>query len=112
MLNIKKGENALIKRFLKKKDKTDFNRTEFTTMSVDLVQNGVTIQSYAFPDSYLRAGTALNEIELEISTTVSSKFKGGKVVAYYTFVVPDADLEDSAYTIIVDEELLDVENVP
>ena len=112
MLNIKKGENALIKKLLYKKDGTDFDRTEFSALTVDLVQAGKTIESYTYSSDYLRAGTADNELELEVSTSVSSEFSGGKVVAKYTFTVPDAELFDSDFTVILTEEILNVENIP
>jgi hypothetical protein len=112
MLNIKKGENALIHKFLKKKDKSNFDRTEFDTLTVELLQAGNVITTYEFDSDYLRAGTDDNEIELEISTAISSLFSGGKVIARYTFSVPDVDLFDSAFTVILTEEILNVENVP
>ncbi len=112
MLNIKKGENALIKKLLYKKDGTAFNRTDFDTLTVDLVQNGKTIETYTFSSDYLRAGTLDNELELEISTSVSEEFTGGKVVAKYTFVVPDAELFDGDFKVIITEEILNVEQIP
>ena len=112
MLSIKKGENALLKRFLKKKDKTDFNRSEFSEFTLDLIQGGVVVESYEFPSTHLRAGAEDNEIEIEVSTAVSERFVGGKVVAKYIFTIPDADLEDDEFTQILTEEILDVEQIP
>lgn len=113
MLRIKKGENALVTRFLKNKDKTDFNLTDFSALTVTLVQNGKTISTYTYPSTYLRAGAAANELELEITTAVSDSFKGGKVVAKYDFVVPDAEfVEASTYKDIITEEILFVEVNP
>jgi hypothetical protein len=113
LIRIKKGENALINRFLKKKDETNFLRSEFSTLSVRLIQKGRVIETYTFPSTYLRAGTANNEIVIEVTTAVSNKFSAGKVVAEYTFTVPDFDFaEDDSYVDIISEEVLDVEKTP
>jgi hypothetical protein len=113
VLRIKKGENALVTRFLKNKDKTEFPRTAFSSLDIDLIQNGRVITSYAFPSTHLRAGDADNEITIEISTAVSDLFVGGKVLAKYTFVVPDADfVQEVTYTDIITEEILFVEQTP
>ncbi len=112
MLNLKKGENAVIKRLLKQRDGSDFARTEFTTLAVELIQSGQLIQSYAYPSTYLRAGTASNEIELEITTTISALFSSGNVVAKYTFAGSDAEFDGGVFTIIITEEILAVDALP
>ena len=113
MLRIKKGENALITRFLKNKDKTDFNLTSFSALTVSLIQNGRVLTTYTYPSTYLRAGAAANELELEVTTAISDTFKGGKVLAKYDFVVPDAEFaEASTYKDIITEEILLVEVNP
>lgn len=115
MLNIKQGENALLTKFLKKKDKSDFARSLFSSMTLDLIQKGAVIQTYTFVDSpvsYLRAGVATNEVIIEISTTVSAKFSGGKVIGKFTILVPDASLVEGTFKNIITEELLNVEQTP
>jgi hypothetical protein len=98
---------------LKKKDKTDFLRAEFSALTVRIIQNGKTLETYTFPSTYLRAGTADNEIIIEIPRALSNKFSAGKVVAEYNFTVPDFDFaDDDSYTDIISEEILDVEKTP
>jgi hypothetical protein len=110
---IKKGENALIIRFLKRKDKTDFDRQDFSTLTVKILQNGKVLDEFTFPDAHLRAGPAPNEIRIEITKELSEKFSGGKVVAQYDFSVPDIEfVEDEEYRDIITEEILLVEQVP
>ena len=112
MIRIKKGENASVTRFLQKKDKTDFNRSEFSTLSLSLIQLEKVIQTYTFPSAYLRAGVANNEIEFELSTTVSNLLSGGKVLAQYTFVIPDGDYEEGFFKLIINEDMFHVDQTP
>ena len=106
---IEKGENALIRRDLKKVDGTDLLLSTLTTFTAEILQNGKVIETLTYPSTKLRQGSTTSQAELEITTTVSNQFRKGKVCVRWTLVAPstvftDEDIQKD----IITEEVLDV----
>jgi hypothetical protein len=81
------GDNALIRRNLKKVDKTDLLLEDVTTLSVEISQNGTVIETIVYPHAKLRQGSTTSQVELEVTTDVSAQFVKGKVTAKWKIVV-------------------------
>ena len=88
---INKGENVIIRRNLLKADGSNLLLSETTSLTVDVIQNGYVIESYTYPSTYLRQGESTNQMELEISTTISNQFKKDKVSLKYTLIFANAE---------------------
>jgi hypothetical protein len=84
------GDNALIRRNLKKVDETVLLLADVTTLSAEISQNGSVIETLTYPHAKLRQGATTSQVELEVSTDVSAKFGKGKVTVKWTIVVASA----------------------
>jgi hypothetical protein len=84
------GENAIIRRNLEKADGTALLLSSLTSLTAEIMQNGVVIESLTYPAAKLRQGATTSQIELEINTTVSVRFKKGRVSVRWTIVASSA----------------------
>lgn len=106
---ITKGENAIIRRNLEKADGSDLMADDLTTISVDIIQNGNTLETLSYPTPKLRKGTVDWQVDLEISTDISNQFTTGKVVARWTLIGSSAIFTAEAIQkVIIIEDILDV----
>lgn len=106
---IAKGENALIRRNLKKADGTALLLSDLTTRTAELIQNGVVIESLTYPSARLRQGTSTSQIEYEINTTTSNLLRKGRVAIRWTFIGANALFtSEGVQKDIITEDVLDV----
>lgn len=110
MKRIAQGENALIRRNLKKADGTDLLLASLTTLTADIIQNGVVIESLTYPSAKLRQGATTSQAALEVSTTVSAQFHKGRVEVKWTLVQPNVTIfaAELIQKDIITEDILDV----
>lgn len=106
---INKGENVIIRRNLQKADGSNLLLSEITSLSVSIIQDGAVIETLTYPSTYLRQGQSTNQLELEISTTNSNKFKVGKVSLKYTIVFANAEFTgEGTQKDIIEEPILNI----
>jgi hypothetical protein len=103
------GENAIIRRNLLKADGTVLLLSSLTSLTAEIMQNGVVIESLSYPVAKLRQGASTSQIELEINTTTSAKFKKGRVNVRWTIVASSAVFtSEGSQKNIKSQEVLDV----
>lgn len=109
MKRIGQGENALIRRFLKKADGTDLLLSELTLLRAEVMQKGNVMETLTYPTAKIRQGSTNYQVEVEIDTTLSEQFAKGRVSIKWTL---EADsLLFSAEGIqrdVIEEDILDV----
>lgn len=106
---INKGENVIIRRNLLKSDGTALLLSTVSSLSVNLVQDGVVVEAYTYPSTYLRQGTSTSQLELEISTAVSNSFKKGKVTMKVTITFANVEFDaEGLQRDIIEEAILNV----
>lgn len=90
MKRIAKGENALIKRNLKKADGTDLLLADTTLLKAEVIQNGSVLETITYPHARLRQGDTTSQVVLEINTTLSNMFTVGRVAVRWTIQIVSA----------------------
>lgn len=107
MKRVNKGENVLLKRNLKKVDGTDLLISEVSSISVDVMQRGIIVESYTYPSTFLYQGENDHQVILEISTTISNSFIHGEVIASWTILAGNLDFEgEGIQKDIIEEKIL------
>ena len=107
---IQKGENVIIRRNLLKADESALLLADITSLTVDIKQGGDVIDTLTYPGAYIRQGESTSQVEIEISTTNSNKFKAGKVSLRYTIIANNADFSgEGTQKDIIQEDVLSVQ---
>lgn len=94
MLTISKGESRIFRRNLYQPDKTTaISLSSCNLVQVKLRQAGVTLVTYIKgTDTQLREGSAsTNQIELEVTSTLSATFAKGYIEAEWTVKLADSN---------------------
>lgn len=106
---IQKGENVIIRRNLLKADGSALLLAQITSLSVAIIQDGYVIETLTYPGTHIRQGESTSQLELEISTTNSNKFKKGKVNLKYTLIFANIEFEaEGIQKDIIEENVLNV----
>lgn len=109
MKRIAQGENALIRRDLKKSDGTALLLSTLTTFTAEIIQGGNVIELLTYPSAKLRQGTTTSQAELEVTTDVSAKFRKGRVEVRWTLIAPSVIFtSEDIQKDIITEDILDV----
>lgn len=109
MKRIAQGENALIRRNLLKADGTALLLSSLTTLTAQVIQKGIVIETLTYPSTRLRQGGTTSQAELEINTTVSGQFKKGRITIRWTIVATSIIFTaEGVQKDIIDEDVLDV----
>lgn len=90
---INKGENVLIRRNLQKADGSNLLLSEVSSIVAAITQDGYVIDTLSYPSTYLRQGDSTSQLELEITTATSDRFKPGKVIVKYTIIFANPEFE-------------------
>jgi len=104
MSTITRGENSIIQRNLfYSNGTTPLLLADLETITAEIVQYDVVLATYVYEtDPEIRQGTSASNIEIEVTTEVSQKFKEGPVYIRLTMEMTDAEYE-------VDLELKDID---
>lgn len=106
---IAKGENALIRRNLKKADGTALLLSSLTTFTAELMQGGNVIELVTYPSAKLRQGATTSQGEYELNTTISNTLKKGRVSIRWTFIANNVLFTaEGIQKDIITEDVLDV----
>jgi hypothetical protein len=106
---ITQGENALVRRYLLKADGTPLLLADLTLLQADILQTGNIIETNTYPSAKLRQGVSTSQVELEVTTDISARFRKGRVAIKWTLQAPSLifTAEDIQKDIIT-EDVFDV----
>jgi hypothetical protein len=109
MKRIAKGENAIVRRNLLKADGTPLLLSTLSTLTAEIIQSGLILETNTYPSAKLRQGGSTSQAELEVTTNISDMFLKGRVAIRWTIVAPSLifTVEDIQKDIIT-EDVFDV----
>jgi hypothetical protein len=109
MKRIAQGENVLVRRDLKRVDGSDLLLIHVAILQAEIIQEGSVIEILSYPSPRLRQGLLPNQVELEIVTDTSNRFKKGRVAIRWTIVCDSTlFLAERIQKDIITEDVLDV----
>ncbi len=110
MTPIIKGENILIRRDIKDNLGNPIPLEIFSSIQVFLEKKlGTILQTYSYPSDNLREGENNSQLELEITSAISSTLPVGDIFLKYVFKKSDLEFEtEQILTDIIREQILEV----
>lgn len=88
---INKGENIIIRRNLKQANGDELPLSNVESLKLEILQSGTLVERLEYPSQFLRLGELSNQIEIEVSTSVSNRFRKGRVTFKYEITVQNDD---------------------
>jgi hypothetical protein len=90
---ITQGENCIIRRNLKRADKTPLQLAETSLLKAEIIQDGTVLETLTYPVAKLRQGQTSSQAELEVTTDVTNKFRKGKVSVRWEIRINNAEFD-------------------
>ncbi len=91
VINIYAGENLLLQRDLKDADGNNLLLSSLTSLRVDILQDEKLITTYYYPSGYFRQGATNSQVEIEVSTEISTQLRRGNLSFRYTITAPNTE---------------------